>query len=221
MAQKAVGYIRVSTEKQADHGVSLAAQREKLEQYAALYDIELIDVVVDAGGSAKTLDREGLQQALNMLGKNGVDSLLIAKLDRLTRSVSDLNTLIEQHFKKFSLLSVADQLDTGSAAGRLVLNVLMSVSQWEREAIAERTSAAMQHMKAQGKYTGGKAPFGFSLIDGELVKNEAEQVIISAIDKMRKAGLSYRAIAAELESKGFSGRTGKPLSHVQVGRLVG
>ena len=68
-ARRVVGYIRVSTEKQADHGVSLEAQRAKLEGYAQLYDLDLVDVMIDAGVSAKTLDRPGLQQALGMSGR--------------------------------------------------------------------------------------------------------------------------------------------------------
>ena len=62
-----VGYIRVSTDKQSDHGLSLDAQRAKIEAYASLYDLELVDIIVDAGVSAKTLKREGLQRALGML----------------------------------------------------------------------------------------------------------------------------------------------------------
>ncbi len=85
---RAVGYIRVSTDKQAEHGVSLEAQHAKLTQYAALYDIELVDIIVDAGVSAKTLDRPGLQRALGMLRKGQASALLVAKLDRLTRKKS-------------------------------------------------------------------------------------------------------------------------------------
>src|SRR2546430_8457594 len=87
---RAIGYIRVSTDKQAEHGVSLDAQQAKLAAYAALYDLTLVEVIVDAGVSAKTLDRPGLQRALAMLRKGQVTALLVAKLDRLTRSVEDL-----------------------------------------------------------------------------------------------------------------------------------
>lgn len=141
---KAVGYIRVSTDKQVDHGVSLDAQRAKLDAYAALYDLTLVEVIVDAGVSAKTLDRPGLQRALGMLRKGQVHALLVAKLDRLTRSVEDLGELIRTVFVtgKADLLSVGEQIDTRTAAGRLVLNVLGSVAQWERETIGERTAEA-------------------------------------------------------------------------------
>jgi hypothetical protein len=114
--------------------VSLHAQRAKVTAYAKLYDLELAEVTVDAGESAKHLDRPGLQRALGMLKRGEADALLVVKLDRLTRSVRDLGHLVEKYFApgKAALLSVGEQIDTRSAAGRLVLNVLASVSQWER-----------------------------------------------------------------------------------------
>jgi site-specific DNA recombinase len=131
--------------------VSLDAQRAKLKAYAEIYELDLVEVVVDAGQSAKSLDRPGLQRALGMLKAGQAEPLLVVKLDRLTRSVVDLGTLVERYFApgKVALLSVGEQIDTRSAAGRLVLNVLASVSQWEREAIGERTATAMQY-KARG-----------------------------------------------------------------------
>lgn len=112
MKTRAIGYVRVSTDKQADHGISLDAQRAKIEAYASLYDLDLIEVIVDAGASAKTLDRPGLQRALTLLKSGKADALIVVKLDRLTRSVSDLGTLVEKHFQKAALLSVAEQIDT-------------------------------------------------------------------------------------------------------------
>ena len=147
MPTRTIAYLRVSTDKQADRGVSLDAQRSKAKAYAELYDLELVEVIVDAGESAKSLDRPGLQRALAMLKKGEAEALLVVKLDRLTRSVVDLGSLVDRYFApgKAALLSVGEQIDTRSAAGRLVLNVLASVSQWEREAIGERTATAMQH----------------------------------------------------------------------------
>ena len=144
MGTKAVAYVRVSTEKQADAGQSLDAQRAKVTAYAGLYDLELVEVIVDAGASAKTLDRPGLTRALAMLKSGEADALVVVKLDRLTRSVRDLGELVDRYFAngKAALLSVSEQIDTRSAGGRLVLNVLASVSQWEREAIGERTADA-------------------------------------------------------------------------------
>ncbi len=219
---RTVAYLRVSTDKQADKGVSLDAQRAKVDAYAALYDLELVDVVVDAGASAKTLDREGLARALGMLRTGKADALLVVKLDRLTRSVRDLGELVDTYFAsgKAALLSVSEQIDTRSAAGRLVLNVLASVGQWEREAIGERTAAAMAHKAAQGDYCGGAAPYGYAVEDGRLVPVEAEQMVIAAALEARAAGLSLRTVARVLAERGFRTRAGSTFAAVQVARMV-
>jgi DNA invertase Pin-like site-specific DNA recombinase len=223
-ATRAVAYLRVSTEKQADKGVSLEAQRAKVEAYAQLYDLQLVEVVVDAGASAKTLDRPGLQRALQMLKARHAEALLVVKLDRLTRSVVHLGQLLEDYFAegKWALLSVGEQIDTRSAAGRLVLNVLASVSQWERETIGERTSAAMQHKASVGEYTGGDFPYGYRLgPDGEkLIEDPEEQKALAAAQQLRGVGFSLRSVARELNAKGFRSRTGKPFAHVQVARML-
>lgn len=222
-ATRTVAYIRVSTDKQADRGVSLDAQRAKVEAYASLYDLELVDVVVDAGVSAKSLNRPGLERVLGMLKSGKADALLVVKLDRLTRSVRDLGELVERYFApgKSALLSVSEQIDTRSAAGRLVLNVLASVSQWEREAIGERTATAMRWKAEQGEFTGGAAPYGYRAEAGRLVEVEAEQAVIAVARTARAKGLSLRAIARALEDQGLLARTGKPFAAVQVSRMVG
>lgn len=219
---RAVAYIRVSTEKQADGGVSLDAQRAKVAAYASLYDLELVAVIVDAGASAKSLDRDGLQRALGMLTAGEADALVVSKLDRLTRSVRDLDTLITSYFgKRAALLSVSEQIDTRSAAGRLVLNVLASVSQWEREAIGERTSVAMQHKRSLGERVGA-IPFGYSLADDgvHLIEEEGEQEVIAIARECRAAGLSLRATAATLAQRGFRSRTGRVFAATQIKRMV-
>ena len=222
MGTKAVAYVRVSTEKQADAGQSLEAQQAKVTAYAGLYDLELVEVIVDAGASAKTLDRPGLTRALAMLKSGEADALVVVKLDRLTRSVRDLGELVDRYFAngKAALLSVSEQIDTRSAGGRLVLNVLASVSQWEREAIGERTAAVMQHKAAAGEYTGGRAPYGFRVEAGRLVRVEAEQAVLAAARDAAAKGLSLRAIALVLEERGFLSRVGKAFAPTQIARLV-
>jgi len=219
---KAVAYIRVSTDKQAEQGVSLDAQRAKVEAYASLYELDLAAVVVDAQ-SAKSLDRPQLRQALAMLG-NGADALLVVKLDRLTRSVADLGTLVNSYFGPdgYALLSVSEQIDTRTAAGRLVLNVLASVAQWERETIGERTAAAMAYKADNGEYTGGQVPYGYRLAaDGVALESDpAEQEVLAAARDLRGSGLSLRAVAAELNRRGAVARNGKPFGAKQIQRMV-
>lgn len=223
-ATRTVVYCRVSTDKQADRGVSLEAQQAKAKAYAELYDLDIVEMVIDAGASAKTLDRPGLKRALDLLKAGKADALLVVKLDRLTRSVADLGRLVERYFApgKAALLSVGEQIDTRSAGGRLVLNVLGAVSQWEREAVGERTSAALKHKAAQGEYTGGDVPYGFRLSrDRQRLEPHAkEQVLVAEARRLRRKGLSLRAVARALSARGFRTRTGQSFAPVQVQRLV-
>jgi len=221
---RVVAYLRVSTEKQAAEGVSLAAQRAKVEAYASLYELDLVAVLEDAGASAKTLDRPALREALALLDTGAAEGLLVAKLDRLTRSVRDLGELLDSRFGRPNgpaLLSVADQIDTRSAAGRLVLNVLASVSQWERKAIGERTAAAMQHKKAQGELV-GSVPYGYRLAsDGRTLEPcPEEQELIAIACELREAGLSLRKIGAQLEARGMLPRRGGKWQATQISRLL-
>jgi DNA invertase Pin-like site-specific DNA recombinase len=207
---KAIGYVRVSTEKQAEHGVSLEAQSEKIRAMAVVQGAELSDIIVDAGESAKSLDRPGMARLLALVDARKVDTVIIAKLDRLTRSVKDLAELLERFERRnVSLVSVADSLDTRSAAGRLVLNIMVSVSQWEREAIGERTRDAMHHKRANGQRV-GNIPFGYRLaVDGRmLVEDAAEQDILARIRELKASGHTTREIADELNRQGYRTRRG-------------
>lgn len=222
---KVIAYLRVSTDEQANSGLSLGNQQAKAEAYAALYDLDLVEVITDAGESAKTLNRPGLQKALSMLKAGKAEGLVIVKLDRLTRNVGDWQKLIDDHFGEKAggqLFSVGDSIDTRTAAGRLVLNVLLSVAQWEREAIAERTKEALQHKIANGQRV-GKIRFGFDLADDgtTLIPNADEQEAIAIITKLRHAGESLRKIADELTRRQIRTKEGNTRwDHTAVNRIL-
>lgn len=209
---RAVAYLRVSTGKQVEEGVSIEAQEAKVRAYASLYDLELVAIEVDAGLSAKTLDRPGLQSALSSLVNGSAEAILVVKLDRLTRSVKDLGILLETYFSngRYALMSVSEQIDTRSAAGRLILNVLASVSQWERETTGERTKAAMSYKKSVKEFTGGHSPYGWQVAeDGiHIEPNQAEQEILKSALELKAFGLSLRKIGQRLESAGLLPRSG-------------
>jgi site-specific DNA recombinase len=219
---KTVAYIRVSSFDQADNGHSLAAQREKVELHARLHDLDLVAVIEDAGVSAKTLDRPGLNRALAMLDQGEAVALLVCKLDRLTRRVADLGKLIDRYFGekgKAALMSVADSIDTRSAAGRLVLNVLASVSQWEREIIVERTTDAMQHLKAGGKVY-SRPLMGFDAVGGKLVANDAEQALIARMKAMRADGMSFARIANQLNADKVPTKRGGTWASMTIKKIL-
>ncbi|MBK6462972.1 MAG: recombinase family protein [Myxococcales bacterium] len=225
--EKVIGYTRVSTEGQADGGVSLEAQREKLKAYAIALDLELVEIIEDAGYSAKSLKRPGLQRALEHLAEGRATCLLVTKLDRLTRSVRDLGDLVERYFgTTFSLLSVGDAIDTRTAAGRLVLNVLTSVAQWEREATGERTREALAHLKGEGVRLG---PPALGWRRGEerdaagrlaVVDVDEERVTVARIGELRSQGLSLRGIVARLSEEGRRTKRGGRWQPVTVMRVL-
>jgi DNA invertase Pin-like site-specific DNA recombinase len=222
-ARRVIAYVRVSTEKQADGGHSLEAQRSKVAAWCALHDAELVNVFEDAGLSACTLEgRPALSSALAELAAGRADALLVCKLDRLTRSTRDLGELLDRATAGgWALLSVAESLDTSTAAGRLVVSVLGAVAQWEREAVGERTAAAMASMKAAGLYCGGTVPYGYRVdADGRLVTDEAEAAVKRCAGELRAAGLSLRQIGAALAERGLLPRNGGRWNARSVSRLV-
>lgn len=205
---RAIGYARVSTEKQADGGVSLEAQQEKVRAMAVVQGAMLLDVIVDAGESAKTLDRPGMERLLALVEARKVDVIIIAKLDRLTRSVKDLALLLERFTRRgVALVSVAESLDTNTAAGRLVLNIMVSVSQWEREAIGERTRDAMAHMKSTLQVY-SPTPYGFERDGDTLAAAGNELGTVQQIRAWHSAGWTLRRIAGELNRLGVATKNG-------------
>jgi site-specific DNA recombinase len=148
--------------------------------------------------------------------------VIVAKLDRLTRSVKDLCELLERFERRsVALVSVAESLDTGSADGRLVLNIMAAVSQWEREAIGERTRDAMRHKRSQGERVGNIA-FGSRLSnDGQhLEPHPAEQAALAEIRLLRNRGLTLRGIAATLNHRSYRTRRGTPWRLESVARVL-
>ena len=206
--KKVVGYIRTSTQKQFDKGHSRSEQKAKIEQYARLYDLEIVAIFEDAKSGKTMKGRDGLNKALEMLDKGEASGVLVSKLDRLCRSLADLNVMVEKYFQENALLSVSENLNTQDSCGRLILNVIMSVAQWEREKIVERIQDTMDHLKENNKRA-GTIPFGF-MVDGEnnLIKNKAEQSILRKIRKLKKKGLSFARIARELNELELFNRKG-------------
>jgi DNA invertase Pin-like site-specific DNA recombinase len=212
---RVVGYCRVSTNQQAQEGVSLDAQRARIKAHCISQGIKLVDIITDDGYSAASLKRPGLQSALRMLATRKADAIVVLKLDRLTRSVKDLGYLCDTYFREglpFYLLSVCDSIDTRSAGGKLILNVLMSVAQWEREAISERTQEAMAELKRQGVSVGG-APYGWRYSQGTdsagrhyLEEIPEEQVGIRRICELYDADVPMKEICAMLDAEKISCR---------------
>ena len=149
-----------------------------------------------------------MTRLLALVDSGDVKAVIVAKLDPLTRSVKDLCTLLERFERRgVALVSVAESLDTGSAAGRLVLNIMTAVSQWEREAIGERTRDALSHKRGKGERVGNLA-FGYRLAgDGQhLEPDPGEQQALAEIRRLCGDGVALRGIAAALNHRGLRER---------------
>jgi len=219
-AARVIGYCRVSTEDQATNGVSLDAQRARIEAFAVATGLVLDDILVDQGVSAKTLARPALGAILDGVRAGAIGTVVVLKLDRLTRSTRDLAELLDLFARSgAALVSVSESLDTGSAAGRMVVNMLGVVAQWEREAIAERTVTALAHKRARGDVY-GPTPFGFSREGSRLVADDRQQEALAKIKRLDAAGASYREIARTLEADGIATHRGGRCWHASSVRSV-
>ncbi len=184
------GYIRCSTEEQASSGLGLAAQRAVVEATCAQRGWQLADVVVDAGASGRDLERPGIRRVLEAIASGEVDGVVVAKLDRLSRSLADLLAVVEWIADAGAVLVAVDLgVDTTSPGGRLVLHVLGAIAEWERGTIRERTVDALAARRADGK-----------AISGPSVVDRPE--LAARIAARRAEGWSYQAIADELNALG-------------------
>jgi DNA invertase Pin-like site-specific DNA recombinase len=225
----AIAYIRVSTEEQATTGASLAAQEASVRAYCAMRGFTLADVVTDAGVSAGVplAERPGGARVLAALRSRAAGAprhVVAVKLDRLFRNVVDCVGTAQEWDRRGVSLHLVDlggqTVDTSSAMGRFMLAVLGAAGELERGLTAERTSSAMRQRLAEGRYIGGRAPYGLQNIDGDLVPCPAEQAVIAEARALRSAGLTLRAVAAELAGRGHLSRHGTPFVPAAVNAMV-
>jgi DNA invertase Pin-like site-specific DNA recombinase len=208
---KAIGYVRVSTEMQVSEGVSLDAQRQRIEAWAQANGVALAAVEVDAGLSGCRADnRPGLQKAIAAACVNKCP-LVVYSLSRLARSTRDAIKISDTLNRAGAdLVSLSERIDTTTAAGKLAFTMMNAVAQHERDQISERTKSALQYLRKQGKRA-GNIPFGYTLAaDGKtLDANAAEQGVFKRIKAMSKQGMSLRAIASRLNEQQVPTKTGK------------
>jgi len=216
--KQAIIYCRVSTQEQADSGLGLEAQEQRCNAYAIANGWNVAATFVDAGVSAKTIDRPELKKALASLTQGSV--LIVLKLDRLTRSVADLQPLSEQLSRAGAeWVSVQEKFDTSTATGRLMLRMILELSQWEREVIGERTASALQQKKRR-KERLGTTPLGFHTIEKQVVPLPEEQATVARARELHKQGLSLRRVAAKLTDEGHKTKRGGKWQAETISKLL-
>lgn len=210
----ALGYVRVSTAKQADHGASLDTQKAALEAEASRRGWDL-EIVADEGLSAKNMKRPGLVSALARLDKGEADYLVSLRLDRVSRSVLDFAGLMERADQKgWAIVLITQNMDTSTPTGRLTANIVASTAQFERELISERVSENIARLKADGFTKGGK-PVRFGR------RPTLESDLVAEIRRDYRDGKSLNAIAKELnERKVPTAHGGKAWYPATVKRVI-
>lgn len=197
-----VGYIRVSTREQAESKLSLIHQEQKIRALAEAHDHTIVRIFNDAAESAKDLNRPAVQELLRDVEAGKIGHVIIYKLDRLIRNVENLGFLLRVFEKKgVTLSSVQESLDTSTASGRMVVNLLGMIAQWERETIAERTQVALDVKRGRGEKLGGIVPYGNRVKSGKLIPHDPEQRVLRGIIKARKEGRGYQDIAEALNEQ--------------------
>jgi site-specific DNA recombinase len=205
---KAIGYVRVSTEKQVEEGVSLDAQINKIKAWASLNDYELIHIYKDEGISGASLNkRDGMTEALDKI-KKGM-AFVCYSLSRISRDTVDtikISRIIEK--KGADLVSLSEKIDTTGASGKMIFNMLAVLNQFERDQVSERTQLAMQFKKSKNQAY-SPTPYGYTRQDSKLVINQEEAAHILRIKNMHTAGKGYAEIARILNAGNVPTKTGK------------
>lgn len=217
-----IAYARVSTAGQANEGVSLDAQRARIEAWAAAHGAEVAGVFVDAGVSGKRADnRPELQRAIALACRTR-GTLVVYSLSRLARSTKDAIAIAERLAKaRANLVSLTESIDSTTAAGRMMFTMLSAFAQFERDLASERTAAALAHKRSKRERVSRHAPFGWTFgADANLVADLAEQVVARRMAELRGAGLSFREVAARLAAEGVMSRAGKPFAASAIMRAV-
>lgn len=209
------GYVRVSTLTQVKEGDSLEAQKRQVISYASSkgYNLEDTNIFIEKGvsGGLGFEERPEGSKLFEMLQEG--DILIFPKLDRAFRNTRNaLNILHELKERKISVHFIDLGGDvTGNGIGAIVFTILSAFATFEKERIATRIKEVKQMKKAEGKFVGGRRPFGFEVIEGIKKPKNEDQLTIKTLKKMRAEGRSYRDLAVWV-----TGQTGKKMSHVTV-----
>jgi site-specific DNA recombinase len=174
-------YIRVSTQDQAQHGFSLDAQEESLINYAKALGYEILKIYRDEGKSAKNLNRPEMQNLLKDAEERKFQAIFIYKLDRFSRSLKDLILTIDK-LKEWNIdfISLQDKIETASASGKLMFQIIGAFAEFERNIIGDRTTFGMERKAREGGFI-TKAPRGYKLVNKQLIVHEEESPKIKNI----------------------------------------
>jgi DNA invertase Pin-like site-specific DNA recombinase len=215
----AIGYIRVSSEEQADSGLGLEAQRQRIAAFCEMKGFALTEVFEDAGVSGgKALSTRPAGARLLAMARKSKAVVVVAKFDRLFRSVADAaNTIADFDRKGIELVAIAEGFDMTNIYGRAMAQMASVFAELERAMIRERTRSAMSVKRTRGERISRHAPFGWDFTaDSHLAENHHEQEVIRLMQSLRASGLSFRQIAVTLDQRGIAPKRGSTWIHTAV-----
>lgn len=190
-------YVRVSTEEQATEGYSISAQLQTLRQYTNLHGWEIVEEYVDEGISGKNIkDRPAMRKLVEDVEKDKFQALLVWKISRLSRNMLDTLKLLDKfEYYNVKFISYSENFDTGTPIGRLVVQLMASIAEMERNTLSENVKLGMKQRAMEGLWNGGVV-FGYNLNDRKLlVINQDEAEVVKLIFTMYADGKGLRAIA--------------------------
>ena len=216
-------YTRVSTDNQAEKEFSSCeAQEQKIRSFiASQNDWRVFKIYNDAGFSGAILERPALQELLSDLKKEKIDVVLVYKIDRLTRSPKDFYQLIEFFEQaKIDFISITERFDTSTPAGRLLRNIMLTFSQFERELTSERTKDKMLERAKKGLANGGLTPYGYIRQDKKLIPHPKEAEEIKSIFETYIESGSTAKTYQMLKDKGVKNKLGKNFSKTNISHIL-
>ena len=173
-------YIRVSTKKQVEEGYSLEAQKERLLKLCETNSYIIYKIYADEGKSGKDTNRPAFQEMMEDMRNRKFNKILVMKLDRISRSVIDLELMIkEMQNYKVDFESASEKIDTSTSFGMMFIRLLAIFAQFERERIKERINDAFETMVQEGKAITGTQPIGYKNENGKVVINEDEKDLVN------------------------------------------
>lgn len=216
LKQKHVGiYVRVSTEIQNTEGYSINGQINQIREYCDFNNFVVVDVYADRGISGKSMNRPELQRLLKDANEGHIDCVMVYKTNRLARNTSDLLKIVEDlHRQNVEFFSLSERMEVNTSSGKLMLQILASFSEFERNNIVENVFMG-QTRRAQEGYYQGNLPLGYDKIPDskhELMINQHEANIVKYIFESYAKGHGYRKIANALNHKGYVTKKGNPFS---------
>lgn len=213
-------YIRVSTQEQAKEGISLAAQENLLREYCKILNYDIYKVYIDDGYSAKNMNRPALKEMIEDIENYQFDSVMVWKLSRISRNVFDLLFLLKE-FDKYNVkfISYSEQFDTNTAVGKLLLTVLASVAEFERETISDNVKTALTYRANLGKPTATQV-LGYARIEEKLIVIPSESKIVQEIFMEYLECRNYSEVARRMNKRGYTGKRGKHFRCNQIKIII-